>query len=74
MSRRPHGKAPRPAMDTTHLWGRHPRHLARWMLLCALAITAAAVVVSMTGCAQAREVCGTLPDGTEYCTIVKGAV
>ncbi len=71
MSRRPTGKAPRRPMSTTHLWRRHLRPLAHWLLVCTLALVAAVLVLPLVGCATS-EVCGTLADGSEYCTIVKG--
>lgn len=62
---------PEPLMP--HPWRRYLRHLARWMLVCALTMLAAATVLPLVGCAApTTEVCGTLLDGSEFCTILKG--
>lgn len=43
--------------------------LERWLLA---ALILALVGVFLTGCAaQVREVCGTLPDGSEFCTLIR---
>ena len=48
-------------------WGT----LERWLLA---ALVLALVGVFLTGCAsQVREVCGTLPDGSEFCTLIRSA-
>lgn len=45
--------------------------LERWLLA---ALILALVGVFLTGCAaQVREVCGTLPDGSEFCTLIRSA-
>ena len=49
------------------------KRLAKGMLIAIAVLLASATVLAVSGCAtgHVREVCGTLPDGSEFCTLIK---
>lgn len=52
-------------------WRRHLRELAKWMLVV-VAVRMLTTIGALLGCAQQPvETCGTLPDGSEFCTLLK---